>query len=153
MRINCLAVLALATLCAAQSKMERPVRQAVRGVHGAIAAGSEFATEAGMHTYYKGGNAVDAGVSTMFAGSVTELSHYGMGVSEKVVTDLCSRIDDDVRQQHSVPTDSYILTDHHVWTNVSVFADLGGWVNYRRGVDPRRIFRRLVKKFDCLCES
>lgn len=79
MRIKCLAVFALATLCAAQSKMERPVRQAVRGVHGAIAAGSEFATEAGMHTYYKGGNAVDAGVATMFAGSVTELSHYGMG--------------------------------------------------------------------------
>jgi gamma-glutamyltranspeptidase / glutathione hydrolase len=79
MRIKCLAVLALATLCAAQSKMERPVRQAVRGVHGAIAAGSEFATEAGMHTYYRGGNAVDAGVATMFAGSVTELSHYGMG--------------------------------------------------------------------------
>jgi gamma-glutamyltranspeptidase/glutathione hydrolase len=74
-----LAVFALATLCAAQSKMERPVRQAVRGVHGAIAAGSEFATEAGMRTYYKGGNAVDAGVATMFAGSVTELSHYGMG--------------------------------------------------------------------------
>jgi gamma-glutamyltranspeptidase/glutathione hydrolase len=79
MRIKWLAVFALATLCAAQSKMERPVRQAVRGVHGAIAAGSEFATEAGMHTYYKGGNAVDAGVATMFAGSVTELSHYGMG--------------------------------------------------------------------------
>ena len=79
MRIKWLAVVALATLCAAQSKMERPVRQAVRGVHGAIAAGSEFATEAGMRTYYKGGNAVDAGVATMFAGSVTELSHYGMG--------------------------------------------------------------------------
>jgi gamma-glutamyltranspeptidase/glutathione hydrolase len=79
MRIKCWVVFALATLCAAQSKVERPVRQAVRGVHGAIAAGSEFATEAGMHTYYKGGNAVDAGVSTMFAGSVTELSHYGMG--------------------------------------------------------------------------
>src|SRR4029079_3471159 len=79
MRTTCLAVFALATVCAAQQKMERPVRQAVRGVHGAIAAGSEFATEAGMRTYYKGGNAVDAGVATMFAGSVTELSHYGMG--------------------------------------------------------------------------
>jgi len=79
MRIKWLALFALATLCAAQSKMERPVRQAVRGVHGAIAAGSEFATEAGMRTYYRGGNAVDAGVATMFAGSVTELSHYGMG--------------------------------------------------------------------------
>src|SRR5258706_6768659 len=93
MRINCLAVLALATLCAAQSKMERPVRQAVRGVHGAIAAGSEFATEAGMHTYYKGGNAVDAGVATMFAGSVTELSHYGIGAEAAplVRTQECQR--------------------------------------------------------------
>src|SRR5579864_3903440 len=32
-----------------------------------------------MHTYYKGGNAVDVGVATMFAGSVSELSHYGFG--------------------------------------------------------------------------
>src|SRR5580704_15734937 len=58
---------------------ERPVRQAVRGVHGAVAAGSEYATEAGMRTYYKGGNAVDVGVATMFAASVTELSHFGLG--------------------------------------------------------------------------
>jgi gamma-glutamyltranspeptidase/glutathione hydrolase len=58
---------------------ERPVRQAVRGTHGAIAAGSEYATEAGMRTYYKGGNAVDVGVAAMFAASVTELSHFGLG--------------------------------------------------------------------------
>src|SRR5580698_9456201 len=58
---------------------ERPVRQAVRGVHGAVAAGSEYATEAGMRTYYRGGNAVDVGVATMFAASVTELSHFGLG--------------------------------------------------------------------------
>jgi gamma-glutamyltranspeptidase / glutathione hydrolase len=48
-------------------------------VHGAVAAGSEWATEAGMRTYYKGGNAVDVGVASMFAGSVSELSHYGFG--------------------------------------------------------------------------
>ena len=72
---------ALAALSVAQSKREpeRPLRQPVRGVHGAVAAGSEWATEAGMHTYYRGGNAVDVGVATMFAGSVTELSHYGFG--------------------------------------------------------------------------
>jgi gamma-glutamyltranspeptidase/glutathione hydrolase len=55
------------------------VRQSVRGVHGAIAAGSEYATEAGMRTYYRGGNAVDVGVAAMFAASATELSHFGMG--------------------------------------------------------------------------
>jgi len=73
--------LALAALSVAQSKREpeRPLKQPVRGVHGAVAAGSEWATEAGMRTYYKGGNAVDVGVATMFAGSVSELSHYGFG--------------------------------------------------------------------------
>src|SRR5271168_294622 len=71
----------LAVWCSAQSRREldRPVRQAVRGTHGAIAAGSEYATEAGMRTYYKGGNAVDVGVATMFAASVTELSHFVLG--------------------------------------------------------------------------
>jgi gamma-glutamyltranspeptidase/glutathione hydrolase len=80
-RIRLLIVFALAALSMAQSRREpdRPLRQPVRGVHGAVAAGSEWATEAGMHIYYKGGNAVDVGVSTMFAGSVSELSHYGFG--------------------------------------------------------------------------
>jgi gamma-glutamyltranspeptidase / glutathione hydrolase len=73
-------VLIVTGLCAAQSRQyEHPVRQAVRGVHGAVAAGSEYATEAGMRMYYKGGNAVDVGVTAMFAASVTELSHFGMG--------------------------------------------------------------------------
>jgi len=69
------------TWCSGQSRREldHPVRQAVRGTHGAIAAGSEYATEAGMRTFYKGGNAVDVGVATMFAASVTELSHFGLG--------------------------------------------------------------------------
>ena len=72
---------ALATLSVAQSRREpeRPLRQPVRGVHGAVAAGSEYATEAGMRIYYKGGNAVDVGVASMFAASVTELSHFGLG--------------------------------------------------------------------------
>ncbi|HWZ34449.1 MAG TPA: gamma-glutamyltransferase family protein [Bryobacteraceae bacterium] len=76
-----LTALTIASLCAAQTRREsdHPVRQAVRGVHGAVAAGSEYATEAGMRTYYRGGNAVDAGVTAMFAASVTELSHFGMG--------------------------------------------------------------------------
>src|SRR5579863_8842938 len=69
------------SVCLAQTRPapDRPVRQAVRGMHGAVAAGSEWATEAGMRIYNSGGNAVDAGVATMFAASVTELSHFGMG--------------------------------------------------------------------------
>ena len=71
----------IASWCSGQMRREldRPVRQAVRGTHGAVAAGSEYATEAGMREYYKGGNAVDVGVATMFAASVTELSHFGLG--------------------------------------------------------------------------
>jgi gamma-glutamyltranspeptidase/glutathione hydrolase len=75
-----LVALLIVDLCFAQSRQyEHPMRQAVRGVHGAVAAGSEYATEAGMRIYYKGGNAVDAGVAAMFAASVTELSHFGLG--------------------------------------------------------------------------
>lgn len=62
-----------------QRQYERAVRQAVRGTHIGVAAGSEYATEAGMRTSYHGGNAVDVGVATMFAASVTELSHFGLG--------------------------------------------------------------------------
>src|SRR6202140_672385 len=78
---NVLVVITLASLCTAQQvrPTERPVRQAVRGEHGAVAGGSEFATEAGMRMYYKGGNAVDAGVATTFAASVSEFSHFGFG--------------------------------------------------------------------------
>ena len=52
---------------------------AARGTKGAVACGSEYAAEAGMRMYFHGGNAVDAGVATMFAASVTEFSHFGMG--------------------------------------------------------------------------
>ncbi len=68
-----------ALVCAQRKEFERPVRQASRGMRGAVAAGSEYATEAGMRLYHAGGNAVDAGVATMFAASVTEYSHFGFG--------------------------------------------------------------------------
>lgn len=51
----------------------------MRGANGAVAAGSEYATEAGMRMFAQGGNAVDVGVATLFTASVTELSHFGMG--------------------------------------------------------------------------
>jgi gamma-glutamyltranspeptidase/glutathione hydrolase len=75
-----LLLLVLTLSCTAQRKeFERPAMHAARGTRGAVAAGSEYAAEAGMRTYFHGGNAVDAGVATMFAGSVSEFSHFGMG--------------------------------------------------------------------------
>ena len=72
--------LTIAGLCGAQYRRDdHPMRQVVLGTHGAVAAGSEYATEAGMRIYYHGGNAVDAGVAAMFAASVTEFSHFAMG--------------------------------------------------------------------------
>ena len=55
------------------------VRVASRGTHGAVAGGTEYATQAGMQMYYSGGNAIDAGIAAMLAASVTEFSHFGVG--------------------------------------------------------------------------
>ncbi len=57
----------------------RPIRNPSRGTRGAVAGGSEYATEAGMRMFTSGGNAVDAGIATMLAASVTEFSHFGLG--------------------------------------------------------------------------
>jgi gamma-glutamyltranspeptidase/glutathione hydrolase len=73
-------LICLVSLCWAQSKtFDRPVRRASRGTHGAVAAGSEPAVDAGMRLFHQGGNAVDAGIATMLAASVFEFSHFGLG--------------------------------------------------------------------------
>jgi gamma-glutamyltranspeptidase/glutathione hydrolase len=64
----------------AQYRPQEPlVRQPVRGARGAVAAGSDYATGAGMRMLVAGGNAVDAGVATIFAAATTEYSHVGWG--------------------------------------------------------------------------
>ena len=73
------AMLAAVALGQQPQRRERPVRLASRGTHGAVAGGTEYATEAGMRMYFHGGNAVDAGVATMLAASVVEFSHFGFG--------------------------------------------------------------------------
>ena len=74
-------VLSLSTfgLLFAQRNGERPAQFSARGTHGAIAAGSGYATDAAMRMYYSGGNAVDAGVASIFAAATTEYSHVGWG--------------------------------------------------------------------------
>lgn len=55
------------------------IRPVVRGTRGAVAAGAPLVTEAAMRVFHDKGNAVDAGVAALFAGSVTEFSHFGFG--------------------------------------------------------------------------
>src|SRR5271156_3106908 len=79
-----LASLLFLLLCASSTFAQRkdfelPTMQAARGTRGALATGSEYAEQAGMRMYFHGGNAVDAGVASMFAASVAEFSHVGVG--------------------------------------------------------------------------
>src|SRR5271154_4495321 len=74
-----LALLCVSSVFAQHKDFELPTMHAARGTRGALASGSEYADEAGMRMFFHGGNAVDAGVASMFAASVAEFSHFGMG--------------------------------------------------------------------------
>ena len=51
----------------------------VRSTHDMVAAANNFEVEAGYRILTQGGNAVDAGVASVLAASVTELSRFGLG--------------------------------------------------------------------------
>ena len=63
-----------------QKALRRPLlRPVVRGRRAAVAAGTPLVTDAAMRMFHVGGNAVDAGVAALFAGAVSEFSHFGFG--------------------------------------------------------------------------
>src|SRR5690348_16732060 len=51
----------------------------VLGTHGIVAAGRHYSVAAGIRILQQGGNAIDAGVATVFAAAVCEISHFGFG--------------------------------------------------------------------------
>ena len=78
-------IAAVVTLVFAQepTRVEAPKEETFRpeilGTHGIVAAGRHYSVQAGTRMLEKGGNAVDAGVATVFAASIVEISHFGFG--------------------------------------------------------------------------
>jgi gamma-glutamyltranspeptidase/glutathione hydrolase len=60
-------------------------RPTVRGVRGVVAGGQPLVAEAGLRMLHRGGNAVDAGVAAVLAGSVIEFSHFAFGGEVPVI--------------------------------------------------------------------
>ncbi len=63
-------------------------RPTVRGTRAVVAGGHPLVVEAGLRMLHRGGNAVDAGVASVLAGSVIEFSHFGFGGEVPVMIKL-----------------------------------------------------------------
>lgn len=51
----------------------------ILGTRGIVAAGRHYSVSAGVRMLQQGGNAIDAGVASVFAAAVCEISHFGFG--------------------------------------------------------------------------
>src|SRR5262249_46306113 len=84
LRIGAAVIAATATLAAQTTTPALPQRgetlkPEILGTHGIVAAGRPYSVSAGVRILQQGGNAIDAGVATVFAASVCEISHFGFG--------------------------------------------------------------------------
>ena len=61
------------------------VRGEVQASRGLVAAGRTFTVDAGARVMAAGGNAIDAGVASVFAAAVTEISHFGLGGEAPII--------------------------------------------------------------------
>jgi gamma-glutamyltranspeptidase/glutathione hydrolase len=55
------------------------LRPEILGTRGIVAAGRHYSVSAGIRIMQQGGNAVDAGVASVLAASICEISHFGFG--------------------------------------------------------------------------
>lgn len=60
-------------------RREFTMRPEIVGQRGIVAAGRHYSVAAGVRIMEQGGNAIDAGVATVFAAAVAEISHFGFG--------------------------------------------------------------------------
>lgn len=77
-------VLSLHAPTAAQQPL-RPLRSEVRADRGLVAAGRSFVADVGAQLLTSGGNAIDAGVASIFASAVVEISHFGLGGEAPII--------------------------------------------------------------------
>jgi gamma-glutamyltranspeptidase/glutathione hydrolase len=61
------------------------LRGEFRGSRAVVAAGRTFVSDAGARVIMAGGNAVDAGVASIFAAAVVEISHFGLGGEAPII--------------------------------------------------------------------
>jgi gamma-glutamyltranspeptidase/glutathione hydrolase len=64
---------------------QQTMRPEILGQHGIVAAGRHYSVAAGTRILEQGGNAIDAGVATVFAAAVVEISHFGFGGESPVM--------------------------------------------------------------------
>jgi gamma-glutamyltranspeptidase/glutathione hydrolase len=67
------------------AQLFKTMRPEIRGKRGIVAAGRHYTVEAGMRIFYAGGNAVDAGVASVLAAAVCEISHFGFGGEAPII--------------------------------------------------------------------
>src|SRR5215510_240134 len=81
MRTTLLAVVVASATLTAQAPARRAetLRPEILGTHGIVAAGRHYSVSAGVRIMQQGGNAIDAGVASVLAASVCEISHFGFG--------------------------------------------------------------------------
>ena len=84
-RLATVAVTCFAALSALPSAQQGPLRPEVRASHGIVAAGRTFTVEAGARLLTSGGNAIDAGVASILAAAVVEISHFGLGGEAPII--------------------------------------------------------------------
>ena len=61
------------------------LRSEVRAERGVVATGRTFVSDAGAQILTSGGNAIDAGVASLFAAAVVEISHFGLGGEAPII--------------------------------------------------------------------
>ncbi|MBA2302273.1 MAG: gamma-glutamyltransferase family protein [Acidobacteria bacterium] len=79
------AVAACAQITVSAGQVPAALRSEVRADSAVVAAGRTFSADAGARILSAGGNAIDAGVATIFAAAVVEISHFGLGGEAPII--------------------------------------------------------------------
>jgi gamma-glutamyltranspeptidase/glutathione hydrolase len=74
-----------APAAAGRQTPQATLRGEFRGSRAAVASGRTFVSDAGARVIMAGGTAVDAGVASIFAAAVVEISHFGLGGEAPII--------------------------------------------------------------------